>query len=251
MLDRAALRAGNVIVVDTDESAARLPEQVRPRAVVVPVGAGEEWFDAAKARATGVGTHPRVVFFGSFTPLQGTTTIARAISRLEPGALSFTLIGTGQDYEEVRGIVGERADVTWRDWVPGDQLPAEVVGHDVCLGIFGDTDKAVSVVPTKIYQGAAAGCALITSDTAAQRRALEGAAVLTPPGDPDALARALASLVDSPGTVERLQKDARSRAENFRSSHVVSPLTDVLRARAPGSGTPHTGVDEGVGESLG
>ena len=44
-----------------------------------------------------------------------------------------------------------------------------VASHDVCLGIFGDTDKALSVVPTKVYQGAAAGCAVVTSDTAPHR----------------------------------------------------------------------------------
>ena len=74
----------------------------------------------------------------------------------------------------MRRILAGRGDVTWRDWVPTAELPGLVASHDVCLGIFGDTDKALSVVPTKVYQGAAAGCASITSDTAPQRRGVGG-----------------------------------------------------------------------------
>ena len=75
--------------------------------------------------------------------------------------------------------------------MPAANLPALVAGHDVCLGIFGTGDKALRVVPNKVFQGAAAGCAIVTSDTAPQRRALGDAAVLVPPGDPEALAAAL------------------------------------------------------------
>ena len=48
--------------------------------------------------------------------------------------------------------------------------------HDVCLGIFGTGAKAPRVVPNKVFQGAAAGCAIVTSDTAPQRRVLGDAA---------------------------------------------------------------------------
>ena len=123
-----------------------------------------------------------MVFFGSFTPLQGTVTVARALRGAPEGALEVTLLGTGQDHADVRRILAGRGDVTWHDWVPIAELPGLVAAHDVCLGIFGDTDKALTVVPTKIYQGAAAGCALVTSDTAPQRRAWGDAGRAGSPG---------------------------------------------------------------------
>jgi glycosyltransferase involved in cell wall biosynthesis len=64
----------------------------------------------------------------------------------------------------------------------------------VSLGIFGTTSKARHVVPTKIFQGGAAGCAIVTSDTPPQRAALGDAAVFVPPGDAPALATALRQL---------------------------------------------------------
>ena len=50
MIDAAALRAADIIVVDTEEHRAALPERHRARAVVVPVGAPAAWHAAARRR---------------------------------------------------------------------------------------------------------------------------------------------------------------------------------------------------------
>jgi glycosyltransferase involved in cell wall biosynthesis len=95
----------------------------------------------------------------------------------------------------------------------------------VCLGIFGTTAKARNVVPTKVFQGAAAGCAIVTSDTAPQRGALADAAVYVPAGSADALAAALASLADDPDLLHRLRSAAARRAASeFTAAGVVNPL---------------------------
>src|SRR5215469_8619206 len=49
MIDAAALRAADVIVVDTDEHLANLPERHRAGAVVVHVGAPSAWYEAVLA----------------------------------------------------------------------------------------------------------------------------------------------------------------------------------------------------------
>ncbi|BCB77311.1 hypothetical protein Pflav_037210 [Phytohabitans flavus] len=115
--------------------------------------------------------------------------------------------------------------MTWLDWVPGVRLPDLVAGHDVSLGIFGTTDKAQRVVPTKVYQGLAAGCVVVTSDTAPQRAALEGSAVLVPPGDAGALADALRSLADDRDRLAKLKTSGQMyAAERFRPAAVVQQL---------------------------
>jgi glycosyltransferase involved in cell wall biosynthesis len=228
-LDSLATGTADVVLVDTEESAAALPARSRGRAMVVPVGAAREWFAAGAARAHNRTSQPlRVVFFGSFTPLQGTTTMARALARLDPGTVAATLVGTGQDHDEVARLLAGRNDVTWYDWVPSEKLPAVVADHDVCLGIFGDTDKALAVVPTKVYQGAAAGCALVSIDTGPHRRALADAAVLVPPGDDRALAEVLTRLSNDPGEVARLRRASRERATEMTSRRVVEPLVSLL-----------------------
>lgn len=229
-LDEVALRSADVVLVDTAEHRGLLPARHRDRAVVVPVGADERWFAAGEAREPRVDEAGRltVVFFGLFTPLQGTPVIAEALRELD-GLVGATVVGTGQDEAAVDGVLASVPGVTRLPWVAPDELPGLVARHDVCLGIFGTADKARRVVPNKVFQGAAAGCAIVTSDTVPQRRALGDAAAYVEPGSATALAAALRGLAADPARLRRLA-DAASTAgrERFAPAAVVRPLVDVL-----------------------
>jgi glycosyltransferase involved in cell wall biosynthesis len=235
LIDAAALRAADIVVVDTAEHLETVPEKYRSKAVVVQVGAPASWHRAAQDHAAqdpAAGPEPplRVVFYGLYTPLQGTPVIGAALGRIAGTPVEVTMIGRGQDEAATREAAAANASVRWLDWVPAAELPALVASHDVCLGIFGTGDKALRVVPNKVFQGAAAGCAVITSDTAPQRRVFGDAAVLVPPGDPVALADALVRLAGDRDEVLKLRNAARQlAAERFTPEQVVAPLTDRLR----------------------
>jgi glycosyltransferase involved in cell wall biosynthesis len=230
MVDSAALRAADLV------------------AVVVPVGAPRAWFDAARpadaapaARQTDAApaarpadaagaARLRVVFFGLYTPLQGTPVIGQALGRLAGAPIQVTMVGAGQDEAETRKAAAVNESVRWLDWVAPAELPALVAAHDVCLGIFGTGDKARRVVPNKVFQGAAAGCAIVTSDTGPQRRALGDAAVLVPPGDPVALADALSRLArDRIELVRRRAAAGELARRSFAAGQLAAPLVDRLR----------------------
>ena len=236
LIDAAALRAADIVVVDTEEHLEIVPEKYRAKAVVVPVGAPAPWHSAAAKQSaadeasTPVSSGPlKVVFYGLYTPLQGTPVIGEALGRLAGAPVDVTMIGRGQDEAETKRAAAANQSVRWLDWVPAAELPALVAAHDVCLGIFGTGDKALRVVPNKVFQGAAAGCAVITSDTPPQRRVLGDAAVLVPPGDPAALADALLRLANDREELLKLRHAARQlAAERFTPEQVVGPLTDRL-----------------------
>jgi len=230
-LDRAALGAADVVVVDTAEQLAVLPAEYRARAVVVPVGAPEAWFRWGPPPERVAGSLS-VLFFGLFTPLQGAPVIGRALGLLadEPG-ITTILVGGGQDLAATRAAADGNRQVQWRDWVPPAELPALAAGADVCLGIFGTTPKALRVVPNKAFQGAAAGCALLTCDTPPQRRLLGDAADYVPPGDAVALAAALRRLAADPARVASLRAAAGALADSaFRPAAVVVPLRARLHS---------------------
>nr|WP_241698365.1 glycosyltransferase [Flaviflexus huanghaiensis] len=224
-LDRLALGTADIVIYDTNAHANLAPDALAHKGVVVPVGAPDAWFEARQDDPdTGV------VFYGLYTPLQGTTTIARALRLLaDSGDLpKATMIGTGQDYEEVREIAGD-ADITWVDWAESQALPAIVASHSIGLGIFGTTDKAQRVVPNKVYQSMAAGCATITSGTEPQRAMLGDAATYVPPGDPAALADAIRTLVRDRAHRQEMRDrafDLASRAFTHRA--VIAPLEERL-----------------------
>ena len=277
-IDRAALAAADVVVLDTDDHRALLPARAKGKEAVVPVGAPKRWFDAGdrarrvrdearraegeapesaesartpegEARKAGnerVDNPLSVVFFGLFTPLQGAPTIARALAILEGRGvrIDVTLIGDGQDAEAVRDALhsGENVRVSWIDWVDSEDLPDVVAAHDVCLGIFGTSGKARRVVPNKVYQGIAAGCVVVTSDTPPQRRILGGGARFVEPGDALALADALQALAQ-----ERPRDRERSRARR-------RPEDEGSRGQFGRDGAGHSvdGVersDDGTGHS--
>jgi glycosyltransferase involved in cell wall biosynthesis len=232
LIDSAALGAADVVLVDTEEHRELLPERYKPKAVVVAVGAPAPWHAAARDAAdapAGQGGPLRVVFYGLFTPLQGTPVIGEALGLITGAAIEVTMIGRGQDEAAAKLAAAANQSVRWLDWVPAADLPAVVAEHDVCLGIFGTGDKALRVVPNKVYQGAAAGCAVITSDTAPQRRVLLDGAVLVPPGDAAALAAALLRLADDREALLKLRHAARQLAgERFTPEQIVEPLVAKL-----------------------
>jgi glycosyltransferase involved in cell wall biosynthesis len=235
LIDRVAVRAADVVVVDTRESLALVPARQRAKAVVTPVGASASWFQAgAKRPQPNPTARLRVLFFGLFTPLHGTQVIGDALALLEDRAdVEVTMVGHGQDLDATRARAGSSSRIQWLDWVSDEKLPALAAEHDVCLGIFGTTPKALRVVPNKVFQGAAAGCAILTSDTEPQRRALGDAAAVVKPGDSAALAAMLVQLADDRAMVIDLGERARARAtSNFTSEAIVTELRARLLALA-------------------
>jgi glycosyltransferase involved in cell wall biosynthesis len=235
-VDAGAVRAADVVVVDTEEHAATVPPVAAGKVVVVPVGAGTEWFAHGRYRPRRVAGRPlAVIFVGVFTPLHGTRVLGAALADLVGEDVDVTMVGTGQDYAACRAAAAANPRVRWLDWVAPADLPALVAAHDVSLGIFGDTPKAHAVVPTKVYQGAAAGCAVVTSDTAPQRRTLGAAAVYVPPGDAAALAGSLRRLAHDPQQAVRLGVAAHD--------HAAARYTPALVVRGLREATARLAVD--------
>ncbi len=246
-LDRAAITAADVVVLDT-QAHARLLAELMPdaaaKAVVALVGAPAEWVAAGRRRQTVASAPDRelsVIFYGLFTPLQGATVIGRALALLaaDPGAgrIRVSMVGHGQDRDAARASAAATPDVTWIDWVDPGELPTLAAGHDVCLGIFGTGPKALRVVPNKVFQGAAAGCVIVTSDTEPQRTVLGEAACYVPPGDATALAAALRDLAADPVRRADLRRRSTELAgENFTASAVAAPLyRRLVELTDPGS----------------
>src|SRR5262249_15537784 len=198
------------------------------RSVVVPVGAPRAWFYPPVRHGA---ERVRVVFFGSFTPLQGAPVIGEALCLLaDDDRFAVTIVGSGQDYEATRSAAAGAGNVEWIAWVEPEQLPYLVACHDVCLGIFGTGPKALRVVPNKVFQGAAAGTAIITSDTPPQRQELGDAAVFVPAGDGAVLAAELRTLAAGRDRLWELRRAAFARAnERFHPASVI----DALNVRLP------------------
>lgn len=138
----------------------------------------------------------RVLFYGQFIPLHGIPVIIEAARKLKNRSIEWTLIGRGQEAPRIRAMLA--ADplpkLNWIEWVTYEHLNQYITTSDICLGIFGTSEKAASVIPNKVFQIVAAGRPLITRNSDAIRELLKHAppcAQLIEPGDPSALADAI------------------------------------------------------------
>jgi glycosyltransferase involved in cell wall biosynthesis len=186
-VDRAAFRAADVVVADTEAQAELFLDLGARRVGVCLVGAEERVFGPGWQQP-GEFT---CLFVGKLIPLHGLETILDA-ARRSPD-LRFRVIGSGQLDRLLNQLPG---NVEWRAWVDYERLPEELHHAGCALGLFGTSAKARRVIPNKVFQALACGVPVVTADTPAARELLTDgtSALLVPPGDPDALAKALRRL---------------------------------------------------------
>lgn len=227
--DRVACRLADRVLVDTPQHgeyfAARsgLP---RDRFRTLWVGAHEAVFRPQPQ----VSPVPRqVLFYGTFIPLHGVATIVRAAKLLEGEGIGFRIIGRGQERPAVERLMAQlgSANVELLDPILLEELPAEIARATLCLGIFGTSDKARRVIPNKLFECLAVGRPVVTGDTPAIRGAFaDGEIAMVPPGDPEALAAGIRSLVaDDP----RREEIGRAGHARYRRDYSQDALADLLR----------------------
>ena len=175
----------------------------------------------------------QVVFIGKFTPLHGLSVMLEAARRLrdEPH-IAFHFIGSGQLTDEMRETARRLAleNVRMPGWVPYESVPDYLDRADVCLGIFGTTEKAARVIPGKVYEALSMGKAVITADSPAIRELLTDgeSAVLCGRGDPEALARAIRALYEDRDLLDRIAKGGRRVFRDHASTEQVGRSASIV-----------------------
>ena len=167
----------------------------------------------------------KVLFFGSYVPLQGSEYIVRAAKTLEGQKdIVFYFIGKGQDKPTSMRLAEELElkNITFIDMMKPEDLRAEIAGSDVVLGLFGDTPKTPLVIPNKVYEALAMQKPVITADTAAIRELFNSDDMyLVPPAKPEEIARAVIVLKNDPGLRMRLAESGHKKFIERASSKVL------------------------------
>lgn len=251
-LDKVSASLADIVLLDTEQhvdyfcETFRLPrEKFRP----ILVGADTDLFRPRPPR-------PRdnaflVTFIGTFIPLQGVQYVIQAAQLLRDYSwVRFLLVGSGQTFGEARRLAVDLniPNLSFIGQLPIEQLPQRLAEADVCLGIFGDTEKAQRVIPNKVYQAMAMGKPVITGDTPASRPYLihRENAMLVPVADPSAIAGAVVDLIEDPSLRERI---ARNGLQTFQAVATPQTLGAELTAichellRASGKANRHKGLN--------
>jgi glycosyltransferase involved in cell wall biosynthesis len=176
-LEWLGCRAADRVIIDTQAHARYVEELFRlPENSVgsVPVGVEEGHFQ--RQGPAQCGHRPQLLFYGQLIPLHGIETVLTAALSDRGKEYDWVIIGSGQDAAKVKSALGEKTPghVTWIDWAPYDELTRWIARSDICLGIFGGSRKAASVVPNKVYQALSCGRHVVTRASPAMAELVPG-----------------------------------------------------------------------------
>jgi glycosyltransferase involved in cell wall biosynthesis len=171
--------------------------------------------DNAWARAHGLVGMPVVMYAGTLGLKHDPSVISR-LAQTAPTGSHTVVVSEGKGREWLESEAGDLPGLTLLDYQPYDQLPDMLASADVLLVVLESNASRYSV-PSKVLNYLCAGrpvLALLPPDNAVARmvEAAEAGLVVAP-GDADAAAAALSSLLTSPVTRAAMGTAARRYAE--------------------------------------
>ena len=203
-VDKFAFGLPDLVLADTAAQAAFYRDKLgvpERKLAVVPVGALAVDVDTAATARRATTSEPLTVFmYGKWSPMHGAETVLAAAEALRDEPFRFVLAGEGQLSAALQATIAEHelTNVDWLGRLSADDLRAQNLAADVCLGVFGGSAKAARVVPNKVVDGLACGRPVVTMNSPAARELLTDGddALLVPALDSVALAAALRRLRD-------------------------------------------------------
>jgi len=226
------LRAADLVVVVSaamkDEVVARGVQ--KDRVLVNPNGVDANRYspdvDGSVIRARyGLEDRVAVGFIGTFGPWHGAESLARAYVKLKAShpeladRMRLVMIGDGATLDAVRRILaeGRAAESTvFTGLIPQQEGPVYLAACDVLVSPHVPNPDGTPFFgsPTKLFEYMAMGKGIVASnlDQIGEVLEHEKTALLVPPGDVDALAAAIARLVEDRALRECLGIEARQAA---------------------------------------
>lgn len=214
------------------------------RVFFTPVGADLEVFhpsvDGSQVRAQWGITGEVVLYLGQLHATQYVGQFlqaGKAVLTSHPNA-TLVVVGSGwrlPELKEAAKALGISHRVVFTGAVAHSQVPQYVAAADVAVACFDDNEATRAKSPLKVVEYLAAGKAVVASAVGEVKRMVEGAGVLVPPGDVEALARAVNDLLDNPVQRRELGLRARQKAERELGWGVVAQNLEEAYRKALGS----------------
>jgi glycogen synthase len=196
---------------------------------VIPPGVNPSLFEGPfEDPFSGVGK-PRVLFVGRLAPQKGVHTLVAAAGLLEDPSAQLLLVGDGPErkaLEREAKRIGVDDRLHFVGFVAHDRLPAVLAHAD--LLVLPSLYEELGTVLLEAMQG---GLPIVASKTGGIPDVIEdgGNGVLVPPGEPEALARAINRLLADRHLACRLSEGAHERAKDYDWKVLAERVLAVYR----------------------
>jgi phosphatidyl-myo-inositol alpha-mannosyltransferase len=205
---------------------------------VVPNGVGPEFFARPEPLDGLGGAGPTVLFVGRLEPRKGLVYLVRAFLRLKPAFPGLRLLVVGRDDRNQRdkalAMVPPRLrpDLVFLGMVAQADLPGCYAAADVfCAPSLGGESFGIVLA-----EAMAVGLPVVCSDIGGYRDLVHDGSdgLLVPPGDAEALATALAGLLDHPARLAAMGEAAAAAARRYAWDVVAAEVAEVYRTALAG-----------------
>ncbi len=175
-----------------------------------------------------------VLFVGRHEPRKGLSVLVEAMQHLGPD-VRLWVASDGPETARLRRATEGDPRVEWLGRIGEDEKIRRIRAADVLCApsLHGESFGVV------LLEGMAAGTPVVASDLAGYRNVARPGedALLTPPGDAVALAKAIDVALSRPPEVERMVASGRERAEQFSLDSLARRYLDIYeRVLAGGTG---------------
>ena len=224
LLERSVLRCADLVLAVSAPLTWYARSRGAPHVAVCPNGVDVERFAAV---ATDPLRPASAVFTGTLRPWHGIETLADAWRLLGPAAPPLTVVGDGPG----RRLL-ERAGARVTGALPHAEVPGALAGADIGIAPYA-ADAPPYFSPLKLFEYLAAGLAVVAAAIPGVTELVdERTAVLVPPGDPEALAAAVAGLTADGHRRARLGQSGRALAEQHTWGHSARRILTAAGATA-------------------
>ena len=138
------------------------------------------------------------------------TTVMSAAALLERTheRIRILIAGDGAELDALRGMASQNGlrNVEFTGLIARERVPGLLAATDIALVILKPSNVFKTVLPSKMFEAMAAGCAILLAVDGEARATLEraGAGVAVPPGDVGALTAAIRDLARQPELRSRM-----------------------------------------------
>lgn len=196
-------------------------------------GADTSFFDPARweraeaRRRLQLGDNRHVVFTGTPTRSKGLDDLLAAAESLGDPRLKVLVVGAAQDQAYETELAARHPSRLLRlGPQPHDTMPLFLAVADAVALPQRATRVAQAQVPGKVFEAMAMGCPIVATRVSDLPEILSGCGATVPPGQPDALAAGLESLLADPGGARELGQTARERCQARYSWDAMERVLD-------------------------
>jgi glycosyltransferase involved in cell wall biosynthesis len=201
----------------------------------VPLGVEEKiYFPRNRVRQETVFS---VLHYSYYAPLHGARYVVDAACSLQNRPeIRFLMIGDGQERLAIEAMAKDRGltSIFFMPILSPVELAGHIAGADLCLGIFGVSEKVDRVIPNKILQAMAMRKPVLTAQSGAVARyfSQKNHILFCAAGDGGAIAGSIVLMKENASLCSQIAENGYQKfQELFSGKMIAETLMDVLRTK--------------------